>query len=118
MKNFNAPQEVKDRIDALLVELHGLCAEHRIPYVAACVTANDDTGEDQVLSVLLNGEEDLVPISVAAAFEVLNMPFIPEPLFDFILEVAEDLAEEGADDDTECDCDACQFTRSAAAGLH
>lgn len=70
MKNLNASQEVKDRIEALFSELHDLCSENQIPYVASCVTDNDDTGSDQVISVWLNGEEDLVPMSLAAA--ILN----------------------------------------------
>lgn len=113
MKNFNASQEVKDRIDALFSELHDLCSENQIPYVASCVTGNDDTGSDQVISVWLNGEEDLVPMSLAAAIEVLEMPFIPDELFDFIMEVGDDLSDE-----PECDCEACQLAGNAAANLH
>lgn len=113
MKHFNAPKEVQDRLEALISELHDLCANNGIPYVASCITANDETGADQVISTWVDGPAGLAPDSICAALEVLSLPFVPDELCEFIQEVSDDL-----NDGAECDCEACQLARGAAACLH
>ena len=68
-----------------------------------------------MISTWIDGPAGLAPDSICAALEVLSLPFVPDELCEFIQEVSADLAD---DDDTECDCEACQLARSAAAGLH
>ena len=109
MKTFEATQEVKDRIAALFLELHHLCLDNGIPYIAGCVTKATPLGHITATSAHLDGAVDLAPSHLIAAFEMMKLGNVPREVIEAIREM---------DEPGECDCEACQLARSAAAGLH
>lgn len=117
MKAINPPQEAKDRIEALFTELHNLCVEHGMPYVAGCITENDSTGKTKAVSAYIDGTVGLADSSLIGAAEMLKLDGVPSE----VIQAIQSLGEPNNDleaSDTECDCPVCQLARSAAAGLH
>ncbi|EBE6296410.1 hypothetical protein ABDM08_001394 [Salmonella enterica] len=82
MKDINTPQEVVDKIEALIKELHGICVENGVPLVIAALVSRTSITEgeniNRLLSFYLDGPTGLTDSSMLAASDILRMPGVPD----------------------------------------
>lgn len=110
MIEFTAPQEAQDRIAELFTELHQVCSEHNLPYIAGVITANSATGQTRALSALLDGAAGIAPSSFVAAQFMMTQTNVPAEIIDAIIQISE--PHDG------CDCPACQAIRGVDGSSH
>lgn len=107
MTNFKSNPEAAAKLKAMFTEMHELCVENNIAYVAAACIEDNEQSAGISLSAYVEHDKTALPNSIIAAVEIIKMDYVPDSFVAALIE--------GNRNGGECDCEECRANRAAQA---